>query len=272
MRDFENSAVFGDLEDILAARHRIVGRHRTKFQARLKNLHRIGWPIDFKSIKGKASTYNPGAVVDMALAMELTQLGMSPERVIHVLSANRWATLKAYELAAAALAGHTYKEIHRARPNGGSLSMFVYFDPAGLSSMSVVSEEDQAASDISADTFFYGELEKVIDNLANWTITEATRISLVNITALIEETMWMPFPYDTPQGEAHRQEYLIWLRDWAAVDAKNLARNEEMERRYASKSILHHNIESVEELASAMGLPIERAAEYFRMRLLDGLD
>src|SRR5690606_18963885 len=117
----------------------IVGRHRTKFQARLKNLHRLGWPPDFQSVKGKASEYNPGAIIDVALAIELTQLGMTPERVVHVLSKNRWATLMAYRLAADALAETAPVDLDRRRPLADPIATFVYFDPAALSALSVVS-------------------------------------------------------------------------------------------------------------------------------------
>lgn len=264
MRDFDHPAVFGDLEDILARQHEIVGRHRTKFQARLKNFHRLGWPDDFTSIKGKASTYDPGSVVDMALALELTQLGLAPERVVHVLRQNRWATLMAYRMAATAIASVSIDELDRRRPLADPIATFVFFDPAALSSLTVVSESMDEVAAASAASFFYGGINVIRDNLSNWNITEITRMSVVNITALMDQTAWMPLSWNDPEAGRYRREYFEWIADWASTGVANLQRRVEAEEQYASKLIFNHDIRDSTHLADVMGIKIEAAEQHMK--------
>ena len=71
---------FGELEGVLASVHGIDQTKRTAFQSRLKNFHRLGYPLGFRAVKGKAATYTPLQIIEMALAVEMTQLGLPPER------------------------------------------------------------------------------------------------------------------------------------------------------------------------------------------------
>jgi hypothetical protein len=91
---------FGELEGVLASVHFIDQSKRTAFQSRLKNFHRLGYPLGFKAVKGRAATYTPLQIIEMALAVEMTQLGLPPERASLVLIRNRWPILMAAEMVA----------------------------------------------------------------------------------------------------------------------------------------------------------------------------
>lgn len=253
---------FGDIEAILAAQHRITPSNRTKFQARLKNLHRLAWPPNFVSVKGKASLYDPGALADMALAVELTQLGLTPERVVHVLTANRWPTLMAYRLAASSLAqaGDTPPD-----------PMFLYFDPAALDALAIDQHmvDDTGADydwDSASHSFFYGGIGIVRDNIAAWTSEYDCRLSLVNVTAMLDATAWSPFEPETPQAAEYRQKHFFWLSDWSAAAIDELDGRDEAESEYFNRYQINHQIADARQLADQAGIPLAKAERFVEDR------
>jgi hypothetical protein len=183
---------FGMLEAVLANVHDIADAKRTAFQARLKNFHRLKFPVGFKMQKGKAGSYAAGDIMMMALAVELTQLGLSPEAVTRTLTLNWWPTTMALKMSAHSLIG-TYGVVTRADGDDEdmeypvtALPMFLYFDPAALSSLTDnwngrPTEQYKRPS----DTFFYGGIGVVKESIARWTSSDVSRISLVNVTSLM---------------------------------------------------------------------------------------
>lgn len=177
---------FGALEALLALVHGIADTKRTAFQARLKNFHRLQFPSGFATHKGKASSYGIGHAVEMALAVEMTQLGMPPDRIVRVLDANRYPTFMAVRMAAESLAqtpiGFDPEKVLETDP----LSMFLYFDPAGLSSLMTEDSPVSFQDDFTDSTFFYGGIGVVRDYLVKWTSGDINRLSLINVTSMID--------------------------------------------------------------------------------------
>lgn len=177
---------FGGLEALLAMIHAIADNKRTAFQARLKNLHRLHFPIGFETAKGKASVYTPGHIVEIGLALEMTQLGIPPERIVHVLAMNRFPTFMAIRIAASNL---------RERPAGfdaertlptDPYSTFLYFDPAALSSLMIEDPKATPDIDFTDDTFFYAGAADVRENFVRWTSGNINRLSMINVTSLVD--------------------------------------------------------------------------------------
>ena len=258
---------FGDIEAILADLHSITDNSRTKFQARLKNLHRLGWPMNFASVKGRASLYDPGALADMALAVELTQLGLTPERVVHVLTANRWPTLMAYRIAASSLA-----ESGDSPPD----PMFLYFDPAALDALTVdqFMIDDTGADydwDSASHSFFYGGIGIVRENLATWTSEFVCRLSLVNVTAMLCSTAWTPFEPETIQAAEYQRQHFEWLRNWSASAIDELDGRDEAEAEYFNRYQINHKIADAQQLAEQTGIATAKAERFIdqRRRLFD---
>lgn len=269
MKLLPHPLIFGDVDAILAQKHRIAARNRTKFQARLKNLHRLGWPLKFVSVKGKTSLYDPGALADMALAVELTQLGLTPERVVHVLRANRWPTLMAYRLAADSLVG--------AGADEQGLPMFLYFDPAALDALTIEQEmiDDTGPEydwDAASDSFFYGGIGIVRDNIANWTSGDDCRLSLVNVTALLAASAWSPFPPETPGAEEYFNSHFRWLSNWATESMEAMEGASEAEADYFNRYQISHEIDGPAQLAEQAGIPLAKAERFVdeRRRLMGG--
>lgn len=132
--------------------------------------------------------YAPGQIIQMSLAVELTQLGLPPERLVHVLAHNQFATHMAILMACRALstAPGGYDR-HQESPNNPG-SMFIFFDPAALSDLMF---DDPALSpeyDFSDETYFYGGADTLGVEIAGWTSGFRSRLSMINVTSMIDMT------------------------------------------------------------------------------------
>ncbi|MCC4252247.1 hypothetical protein LL251_07405 [Sphingobium naphthae] len=78
---------YRDVEETLAAVHRIRPDKRIAFRARLKHLQREGWPEGANTGTGKRFNYQLSSLMQMALAIELLQAGLSPRRAVAILKA-----------------------------------------------------------------------------------------------------------------------------------------------------------------------------------------
>ena len=210
----ENSITwtFGDLDGVLSGVHQIDSSKRTAFQARLKNFHRLHYPMGFSAIKGKAATYSPLQIIDMALAVEMTQLGLPPERAALVLVMNRWPTLMAIQLAARALAAKPEGFDAEAEQVDDPLSMFIYFDPAALNSLTLhLPAKTLPDLDQASNSFFYGGVGIIKENIHKWTTGPVCRISMINITSMIDVVTASPFERGSPDAIAYRLNFFRQL-------------------------------------------------------------
>ena len=193
----QTSFRFGELEAILADLNGIPSHQRTAFQARLKNFHRLGFPEGIGQGRGKAAIYGARELVLMALAVELTQLGLTPERVIEVIREDEYPLWMCVRMAAGALAAR--HEVFNPGPGDfgkecevwgfspdcadnsdtDPLSMFLYCDPAALAPW------DEEGEDRSSATFFYGGAGVIRDNISRWTTGPTRRLALINVTKLL---------------------------------------------------------------------------------------
>lgn len=254
---------FGELEAVLAAVHGIDQTKRTAFQSRLKNFHRLRYPFGFSAVKGKAASYSPMQIIDMALALEMTQLGLPPERSIWILMANRWPTLMAVGMAADELAKH---------PNGFDpekpqpdepFSMFIYFDPAALSPLTlhlpakVLPDLDEAAN-----SFFYGGIGVVRDEIANWTSGYAPRISMINVTAMIGLVTASPYDDGSPDHIAYRREFFVKLGAEARSALDEWHGADDAEGDYVLGLLEREEITDPLVLSKRVNISAERAVSY----------
>lgn len=79
---------YADVESVLAALHRVAPDKRVAFRARLKHFQRLGFPKGANTGTGKRVAYSVIMLFKLAFAMELTQIGMSPKRVVNLLDLN----------------------------------------------------------------------------------------------------------------------------------------------------------------------------------------
>lgn len=261
---------FGELEAALAHVHEIDESKRTAFQARLKNFHRLRYPMGFSAIKGRAATYSPLQIADMALALEMTQLGLPPDRATSVLCSNRWPTLMALKMAARALAESPQEfDPHGERPDD-PLSMFLFFDPSALHALTLhMPPEFLPDFDQASNTFFYGGIGVVQENLVKWTSGSLCRLSLINVTALLHLIAHSPFDQGSAHNIAYRQSFLRQLCDDADTDMIAWEGGDEAEEAQAWGIMEREVIGTSADLAERMNIPFPRAERYFRESLYE---
>lgn len=242
---------FGQLEGLLASQHSISDGMRTKFQARLKNLHRLHYPSHFQSTKGKATLYRARHVIDMALALEMTQLGLAPERIVGILSVNGFATLMATRAAARHL---SEDDVWPAFDGEGEYSsqiptIFLYFDPSGLADLTDMEPKRFGPDfDMAAESFFYADGQSIEDNLVPWTMADGGgRVSLINVTCITRNIAFEMFADDAQKRQAFYD---------AIVDENNKLegwnRNNEVPTNYLLKIIEYNGYLQNGEMMAAM--------------------
>lgn len=261
----EVSLTFGELEAMLAAVHDIDQTKRTAFQSRLKNFHRLKYPIGFRASKGRATAYSALQVIDMALAVELTQLGLPPERATWVLSYNRWPTLMAIEIAASVLAANPLGFDEEGGLSDELLSMFIFFDPAALYPLTLglpakfVPDLDEAAN-----SFFYGGIGIVRESIGRWTGGPVSRISLINVTGMIGWIVASPYDLGSTDDVAYRRTVFQQLAAEARSSRTNWEGGEEAEANYVGGLLEREDITDPVKLAQRVNIPMERAARYIQ--------
>ncbi len=255
---------FGELEAVLASVHNIDQTKRTAFQSRLKNFHRLGYPLGFKAVKGKAATYTPLQTIEMALAVEMTQLGLPPERASWVLTCNRWPILMATEMVA--------RELHRdpaafSSESGLSeraLSMFLYFDPAALNPLTLhLPAEVLPDLDEAANSFFYGGIGIVREGIAAWTSGSSARISLINLTALAGNVVASPFDEGSEGDLDYCREFFRQLEQGAARQRADWEGGDDAEWDHIFGLLEREAIRDARALAERANISINRATRYF---------
>lgn len=254
---------FGELESVLAAVHGIDQTKRTAFQSRLKNFHRLGYPLGFRAVKGKAATYTPLQIIEMALAIEMTQLGLPPERATHVLCSDRWPVLMATKIAASVLEGDPALWSEKEGLSDQALSMFLYFDPAALHPLTLhLPAKLLPDLDEAANSFFYGGIGIVRDGIVPWTSGRTARLSLINVTALIGNVAFSPFDEGSEADREYRQTFFRLLGHDADFQIENWQGSDEAELGYAWNLIARERITDPVSLAQRASITVEQAAGY----------
>ncbi|MGB3710472.1 MAG: hypothetical protein WA985_02160 [Erythrobacter sp.] len=254
---------FGELEAVLANVHGIDQTKRTAFQSRLKNFHRLSYPVGFTAVKGKAATYTPLQIIEMALAVEMTQLGLPPERASWVLTCNRWPILMATEMVARELRSDPAAFSSESGLSENALSMFLYFDPAALNPLTLhLPAEVLPDMDEATNSFFYGGIGIVREGIAAWTSGRSARISLINLTALAGNVVASPFNEGSEADLDYRSEFFRQLEQAAARQRADWEGGDEAEEDHIFGLLERERIEDAKSLADRAKISINRAIRY----------
>jgi hypothetical protein len=143
--------------------HRVSADKRVAMLGRLKHLQRLGWPPGSNLGKGRRVKYQADQTLLVAWALELIQLGFTPERAV--------ATLREQPDSHWAITSLAVDDLL----NEGRTEALIAFDPAILSSALGDEEEDQFARRLPGDGHF----------LENWKLGGGRRLALINIGALL---------------------------------------------------------------------------------------
>lgn len=156
---------------MLAHTHNIASEKRTAFQARLKNLLKLGLLPQVTSGRGKAATYSPWDLILLAITLELSQLGLTPARALLVIQINQRN-----------IATVVWNAADAGPPRDGKLPfpMLLSFDPRGLAEL-----ELNSTGDVAARSFRWSALGNLQPQLNEWFPQGLRRLSIINVSALI---------------------------------------------------------------------------------------
>ena len=189
---------FGQVEDLIASLHAVSDEHRIALRGRIKHFQRNGWPRGTNTGKGRPARYDFPSLLGLTIAVEFTQIGMTPERIVEVLAENWSSVTTAAHLV---LARHDSDEPEN--------FIYLYCDPSTLSTLSRPSLHDRAGATFK---FFFGR--QLVQGFQQ-TEPIPRRIALVNLTDLLN-TLWQALQ-EIPG--APRMERSAAYRDWAlAID------------------------------------------------------
>lgn len=76
---------------ILADRHGIDEMSTVAFRGRLQHFQRLGFPAGINTGRGRSVAYSFGQLLELSLAIELIQMGLTPERAVAVLRSSKFA-------------------------------------------------------------------------------------------------------------------------------------------------------------------------------------
>ena len=196
---------FAQVEKTLALTHNVDETRRSAFAARLKHLQKMKFPPGVNTGRGRAASYDVGHICLLGVALELNQLGLSPERAVGVITSDHGAIASAFLRAA-----------EEGPPNGSFLQpMFLYLDPAGLTDLMIDHGRDRAAR-----SFYYIDLDSLIKNLQKWGTGGLSRLSLVSVSAML----WDLASYSRRQKDPETSAFYEAAKEWASSVARTAAR------------------------------------------------
>jgi hypothetical protein len=164
---------FAQVEAALAETYGVAHERRSSFRARLQNLQKLGFPPGTNTGRGRAARYDPGHVYLLGVALELLQLGLTPERAKSVIESDLHAVAMAGAMAARA--GVPDYEIQ--------FPIFLYLDPAVLRYlMRPTGEEDLAVA-----TFFYAGMAQALVQFQEGFKSGVPRMAFFCVSTLIHD-------------------------------------------------------------------------------------
>lgn len=161
---------FAQVEQALAGMHRIATERRSAFQGRLKHYQKQGFPAGINTGRGRAATYYVSHAAQLSIALEMNQVGLIPERAIHL------CTLHSSRIQGAISLAITHMMTDDRDP------VLIAFDPIALSDLRGEEEWDETEA-----TFDVIGIEEFRLRLADPTHIPFRRYALINVSYMIDE-------------------------------------------------------------------------------------
>jgi hypothetical protein len=184
--------------ETLALLHEIGADKRVAFRARLKHFQRLGFPEGVNVGKGKSAKYGAGHVITLALALELAELGLTPERIVTLIRGDYFPVFAAVKGSTDAILSGEWKPTR----SGSAGSIFLYLDPSALASLR---DRDPAGTSFEA-----ADASTVAQHLAHVTSNfERRRLAIVNVTALVDALVLL---LNGGEQQAFLKDAEVWAR------------------------------------------------------------
>lgn len=181
---------FREVEQVLATANAIPEDRRRQFSARLRNLFRVGLGLPEGRV-GRRNNYDPESLLKLALAVELMQLGLMPEKIPGAVD-SYWLVFRGYIAAV---------RLHEKA--GGSLPAYLFLEPEF---MTVGGFKSEIFAKIYPQP---GKISKVISTFR--------RAAAINVNAL-----WRELNAALAVSDLNKAEFLAALDEfdatWLEVD------------------------------------------------------
>jgi hypothetical protein len=161
---------FAQVEEVLSSCHKIREDRRSAFANRLKNYQKAEFPHGINTGRGRAASYNVGHLWQLAVALELNQIGLNPEQAITLIRSNMLQTLRAATAAT-----------RKGAPKGKIESpICLCFDPAALLELAHPSAHNYPTQSFKVVSLAYAKRR-----LGELMESEAPRLVFVNVSGLV---------------------------------------------------------------------------------------
>lgn len=161
---------YPEIEAALAAMHSIAEDRRSAFSNRLRHLQKNGFPPGTNPGRGKAVVYEVRHAVQLAIVLEMNQVGLNPERAMRL--ANEYmGRIQAASLLAA-----------REMLSGDEEAILLVFDPVMLADLRDKNDWDETSASFDVKT-----LPEFRASLDDGTNLRSRRYALINVTEVVSE-------------------------------------------------------------------------------------
>lgn len=148
--------------------HRVVDSRRSAFQGRLKHYQKQGFPAGINTGRGRAATYNIEHALQMAVALEMNQVGLNPERAAQICTSRAARIRAAINLAVTQILSDDQE------------SILIVFDPLALSDLCETIDWDETL--MSFDVVSVPEFRSNLEAQYN---LPSRRYALIDVTAVV---------------------------------------------------------------------------------------
>lgn len=197
---------FGQVEEALAEFHRIEVSREPAFRAKLKKFKRVGLDVG-ESTPGRRANLTIVDALSLALALEVSRFGTTPERTVQLLRRGDASFRLACSLVLAS------------KPKSDPI-LIAYFPDAW---------SDDPADTVERDPFACFPAALFGTPMRNWFLSGYTSVGIINASAVISRL----FEHLVSEGErasAHEE-----LRIWAGDDVDSIASLEAIEQRWRAE-------------------------------------
>ena len=184
-----------DVLELLADMHRFELVQRTALLSRLQHFKRLGFPAGVNVGKGYKARYDIPQIVQLLVAFEILELGVTPERIVRLLDANSDLLVIAAGLGSDRLSYDLFD-------NDPSHAVYLFFDPATLQAQA--SDEDPA-QDSTMGWGFEQETSAAI-------FSGGRRIAVINASQMLN----MAAQHLVTSDVCSRDQFRRGLFEWAA--------------------------------------------------------
>ena len=161
---------FAQVEQALAAMHSVADERRSAFQGRLKHYQKQKFPAGINTGRGRAATYFVQHAVQLAVALEMNQVGLTPERTVRLCTEHAGQIQGVVLLATSSLMSDDEEGI------------LLVFDPVVLADLRGEEQWDETAATFEA--MRADEFRATFNNQMN---LRSRRFALINVTAVVDE-------------------------------------------------------------------------------------